>query len=178
MSSSMCAICPKRDSANVQRSLARLNASLGNEKESQECERLASEIESSPCPWWWTRTEKLYDKEGRDLGESRTESLCGIVYLPRFFMSQGNLVQEALETSQSKRNQQADDMKDLKETIDLGLQVIAHNCSRWIKGSLIGVNASSLIDTVADHPGLESGLQPRLEGKLEDVDGRNGSNHV
>lgn len=175
MPSEMCAICPKRDSANVQRSLARLNSSLGNESEAKECERLAIEIESSPCPWWWTRTEKLYDKEGRDLGESRTESLCGIVYLPRFFMSQGNLVQEALETSQSKRNQSARDMAELRQSIDLGLQVVAYNCNRLIKGSLdadveVGINAGSLIDPVADHPSIS-------EGKLEDVDNRTEPNH-
>lgn len=115
MPDKMCEACPNR-------ALVNLNRSLGDEKE-------ALRIEDVGCPWWWTRTEKFYDPQGRETGESRTISCCGIEYLPQFFMSQGHLVQEALETSQSKRNQQTKDMENLTKTISEGIREIAETVS-------------------------------------------------
>lgn len=97
----MCASCPNRAMAN-------LNRSLGNEDE-------AKRIESLGCQWWWginytndeTRVTKLvYD--------------CGVPHLARIIMDQGAKVEEAAQSIQTTRNEIAYGFQRLS-TIPSGL---------------------------------------------------------
>lgn len=94
----MCASCPNRAMAN-------LNRSLGNEQE-------ASRIESLGCQWWWgieyTNTETKVKKTVYD---------CGIPHVARIVMDQGALVEEAAQSIQSTRNEIAKGFENVVETI-------------------------------------------------------------
>jgi hypothetical protein len=139
MMTNMCEACPNRAMVN-------LNRSLGNEPE-------AVRLERAGCSWWWGMK---YTHDVTKLEEVRYE--CGVRHVAGMIKEQGALVQEALETAQSVRNEVA-----------AGLDKLA--CSIATAGALAGrlgvlpSRENDLLLITQNDPGIEPGDNMRTGGR-------------
>lgn len=113
----LCNKCPRKDAANIQRSLAELFRSFGSEASAICCETKALEIESSGCEWFWGME---YTNSATKAKEVRYE--CGIRHVYSLIHDQGELVKEALETAQSRRNSVDRRLEELVTVVEKNTQ--------------------------------------------------------